>query len=431
MALRRNLSRDKKNGLVESSVKNRLGLTLTPYEKPALQILDFKGKKAASLDIANLHDSLQASDKSSIANSKFNPEKSNDRFYLRYENPALAGKGFIVANIESSNPTNPDSSYQDSTLVYLYEDPQQPGTFYSKPIVLVSNRSFDNYPLNGHKDNDPKDQTVLAELGSQITVTYQDDVVGKQETASVSVPIKKVMEVQPFLVRDKKGRLLSTEKDAEKKTALMQESLAPAGIKVEVLPAKIIDLPRGIKLEDGLSARELRRLARYTAKFYPPEKGLRFVMTGDTPLLEGKVHGISYTKEFRRISLKTENAVFASDRSAARTPGHESVHCLIDSVLVEDEKAFRSIGHYRSTGRNSVGFHHNSDFNLMSRMASTRVRELWGSEHLTDAQIEIILQSSILKDPSLQPKSFQRNQSTRQILDPNDNRLVLSPLNII
>lgn len=424
MPLRSNLTKAREP--LTKTIPNRLDLTLIPYEKPALQILNWQGKRASSLAIANLHDSLQTPEKGSLAFSKFYPEQSNDRFYLQYENPELAGKGFIIANIESSNPLDPDDAYRDSTLIYLYEDSKKPGMFHSKPIVLVSNRSFDSYQLNGHKDNQPEDQTILAELGSQITVSYQDTVSGKKEMASVPVPIKKVMEVQPFLVRDREGKLLATEADAKQKITLMQESLAPAGVKVEVLPEKIIDLPRGIKLEDGLSPRELKKIARDTAKFYPPDQGLRLIMTGETPLLQGKAYGTSYTKLFKKLTLKIENAMFVANHSAARTPAHEVGHCLFGTVLFERKKAHQALGH-----NHTAGYHHANPLNLMSHSPTAVERRLWGSEHWTDAQIEVLLQSPLLKDPASRPKVFQKNQSIYQALTPNDNRLVLNPLGVI
>jgi hypothetical protein len=149
-------------------------------------------------------------------------------------------------------------------------------------------------------------------------------------------------------------------------------------------------------------------------------------MTGDTPLLQGKAYGTSYSKFFEKFTLKTENAMFVANHSAARTPAHEVGHCLFGTVLLERKKAYLALGHSHVDG-----YHHTNPLNLMSHSPTAVERQLWGSEHWTDEQIEILLQSPLLKDPTLQPKTFQKNQSIYQASTPPDNRLVLNPLNII
>jgi hypothetical protein len=316
--------------------------------------------------------------------AKFNPSNSSDKFYVSLQNVALKGNGTIQVTLKTHNPKNPDSPYQDSVKIDLYEDPNQPGSFLSKPLLLVSKKVFDEDSFQG-VDNTSTDQTFLSELGGSVTVTFDDGASQQQSTAEVSYT--KILPVHPIIFEDENGNRMATQADVDRQMALAQETLAQAHVKIESSTPIVLKVPPGITLSDGISLFENTVLAQYTYDKVP-QTGIRVLFAGNQlPAENNKIKnfGASLT-QISSQNPKTQNTVTLSTVGPDETAGHEFVHCLIDSVKDVD---------YKKLGLDRTG-HHTDFLNLL--YTSPSGQGLFSSQHLTETQIQAIQSSPRLKD---------------------------------
>jgi hypothetical protein len=333
------------------------------------------------------------------------PGDSKDKFHISYDNPALAGKGKIEVNLEINNPNNPKSHYKESVKVTLYEHPEFPGLFHSAPLLLVASPKFDQHNA-GSKDNSSQDQTFLAEPGSEISVSYEDKILGEISRSSASVPVNKTLEVPIYILKDEDGNPMATQEQVNRQIELLQESLAPAGIKVIAQKPVYIDLPQGVSLKNGVQTAspnseiaEDLLITKAIANAYPHNPGVRLIFAGNN--IEGiykgevkKANGHSITERMLPPDLKyAANSVFLkSEAEPPETAGHEVLHCLLfSSPNLKESGYYDRAGHYLPNPSNIM---YQGD-------KSAEAETLFGRRHMSDAQIETALQSTRLKNPPI------------------------------
>lgn len=320
--------------------------------------------------------------------------KSKDKFVVQYQDPALAGKGKIQVSLEIKNPKNSNSPYQETVSITLIEDKNNPGTFRSQDLVLVSAKFMDERRVNGQKDNSLKDQTFLAELGSEISVSYQDKASGEVYSDSASVPVKKVLEVPVFIFKDKNGIPLATQAQVDKHATDAQEIWAPAGIKIKVGEPILLDLPPGVDISDGLDLKESEICIKYINEKYPDNSGVRWIFSGDEFPRSKNMGAYAITqKDPYSVMHGLQNNIFLkSEWMLTETTGHEIAHCLLDSVKK---------GPWKSKVYDADGHTYNPS-NLMGHYAThdTNHITIFGRRNLSEEQIDMALKSPRLKDPS-------------------------------
>lgn len=259
-----------KNAAEQTS--NRLMEHLAPYAKPIqLQFLDAKKQPLKNFRLADGND-------------------STGYFYIQYENKDLTGQGTIP--VEASI----GSGGMDQVVTFeLQENPPGSGCYISGPIVLAP-----SYEMA--QQLDPNQVTpIVAKLGDNIKVTYQ----GKQtvvdnyspgrptlsipltETISAEIPVKKVFEYQTIIITDAKIPFQAQKYDEYQYK--MEMDLALKGIQAKEVDVKVMALPQGINVEDGLSPREMRRLVRHINQEYPDASKAKMILLGDHVLIKSRI----------------------------------------------------------------------------------------------------------------------------------------------
>lgn len=367
-------------------------------------------------------DYRQTKDGSFYKPGDFEPARSRNRFHVQYRDPKLTADT-IQVTLKTQNPYNPE--IKDSTKVTLRKIEGQPGLYRSDALILTSLPEVDRFPTQGHKDNKPGDTTVLASVGSVISVSYQN-----KETKAL-VPVKKIMKTRPYIFNDRKGNPIATAKEVKNRSSQIQSYVAPAGILVrtletENLPAPLFDPKKEdeniwgkieptsqtapayyIDVTHRLSDSEKVFLARYTGRLHPEENSsvIRMIIAGDTHLSRDKEGLLG--RAFPFGLGEGNNSFFAARLTQGNVFGHETVHLHIGKPPNHD-----GFGHYQGQEMNA---------NLMSRGVDAHLAyaKEEGKEGLPSSlatinpeQIEAMLQSPLLKDPT--PETNQLPSQTQQ-----------------
>lgn len=363
---------------------DKLDNALAPYEKSALQIVDANFNPIHKLEIANLYDGKKL----------LTPSQSKDRFYIQYQNKALAGKGNIKVNLKGYHLTDPTAL--SASGAFLYEKPSGSGNFISDALVLVSDRRI----------CDIIDEAFPSDLNKKITVTYQNEVSNKTETVSAFTPAKKLLEVEAVVYQNNDDTSPVDSYSIAWDQELRQRILAPTGIQIINRPTQTLKtLPAGVDFKDGLNKDEQILLAKHIAQTLPPFEGIRTVyLPGEHKILvsskdsEKNIGGIALIQRSKQKIESHHNTVLVNSKLSenGRVSSHEIVHCLIASVLGSNNKrGYRSIGH-----DSKDPMHHPDHLNLMYPSSTPFVGELINPENLSEEQIEVILQSPLLKNPT-------------------------------
>lgn len=359
------------------------------------------------------------------------PALDDNRFYVRYYDAALAGKGEIKVKVQINNPCDPKSAYEESNQVILKESPHNPGEYISEPFLLVASKVDDKFKVNERKDNSKKDQTFLAEPGSQITVTF-----GKKNSEAIStqaqIPIKAVCDVQPIIYRDKPlvngGKPLATQADVDRNMQNANEIHAPAGLKMKpTREALVLDPPAGVTFSDGLNLDELKLLAEDAHRAnqqanqnspvtHPAE--LKMILVGDqnfvdtpqTPKISDK-DGISFVKGDPGFTPEMENTLFIKTHAQYVTPGHEIEHHILEDMetrlenVVQPFVPFNIDNQFNFPGYDDIG-HVISDTHLMKEGMRFEGNVIDNAKHLTNDDKKNIT-SFIGVSPFLRPPTVE------------------------
>ncbi|MBX7157827.1 MAG: hypothetical protein K1X66_05530 [Verrucomicrobiae bacterium] len=304
-------------------------------------------------------------------NLDINTFNAHSGFYIQYKNPDLVGKGEIQVDLQTYNPTNSNSKNSETNKVTLYE--VKPGVFVSNYKVLFSTPNHDQRLTKNHLDNSPNDQSYLGELGSQISVSYQNEKTGKITTANASVPIKNQSRIQPVVFRKENGEPTATQAEIDRQMEITQAIYASQGIKLIIAPTVILDkqppvsTPPGKKFANreqvDLTAvwvnEEINKQSSYTN-----DQEIRVVFWGSENYLYGKnASGTALTPtESHNFNIwEARNAILLADLSSHQRPilAHEIGHLYLDNQSVKRHRFFDPI-HARDT--NNLMNHKVPDF---------------------------------------------------------------------
>ncbi|MBX7156899.1 MAG: hypothetical protein K1X66_00735 [Verrucomicrobiae bacterium] len=257
---------------IEKSPSDKITSCLAPYErKTGLQFL--------------------GADKKPVTTPQLTEGKNQEGyFYIQYQNKDLAGQGKIQVDMRIG-----PQGFPKILAIDLFENPPGSGCYVSLPLALVP-----SYDLVDQMDGD-KVIPIVAKLGDRIQVTYDGKqrivdcytsgrpthIVPLSETLSVKIPVEKVFNYQTVV-------FVGSEKpfDEDKREIYqdkIETDLALKGIQAKETDLKIIPLPPGINLEDGLNPREMRRLVRHVNKTYPDAPKAKMLFVGDDVLMKSRM----------------------------------------------------------------------------------------------------------------------------------------------
>ncbi|MEZ5405139.1 MAG: hypothetical protein R3F23_02870 [Verrucomicrobiia bacterium] len=309
---------------------------------------------------------------------KFEPSKSNDKFYVEYKNPDLSGQSSIEVDVKTN---------KDSVKVNLYADPKRSGVFISDELILVPNSAVDNNPRMG--------QTIVAEAGDSVRVSYQKDQ--QTYTTSANVPIKKVLPVQFIILKDDQGRPMATEADVRRHLESAQEALNLTHTQIQNLAIVYYQPPAdsGIIVEDGLNDIERLMIADRT-KEYAPQPGVRVFLTGDdigTNAAGQQVEDQAYSeRKFGNLpDYDVANTIFIRNNTDRLTLGHALGHIVFGALNEKD---------YNRLKLDEGG--HSSELLDLMVLGTAKGREdnmFHPGQYLNDAEVKAFQSSPVLTDP--------------------------------
>ncbi|MEZ5405218.1 MAG: hypothetical protein R3F23_03275 [Verrucomicrobiia bacterium] len=314
------------------------------------------------------------------------PEKSPDKFIIQYSDPSLKKKGQIEVNVEIYNPNSHDKL--ESLKLTLHEKLGSNGVYEGESIILVANKIADELTLNGMKDNETNDQTLLAEVGSEIKVSYQKSENEKIE-ATAGVPLKGIGTVQPVILKDENEKPVAAVEDSNRHIQEMNEIVAPEGLHFNAKDPIYVDTKKlEVNLKDGLSPEELKIIYDSLTK---DQKESAFVIAGNNLDVRDKnnkpVDGFTLTNGI--TSVATHCPVVKTNASYG-TLAHEFLLHQKLNVKWAPEKYLE--GHYKNS---------NSDarLNLFSDGGAGEEFKLDGLNYLNRNQLNLISQLSIFRNP--------------------------------
>lgn len=320
---------------------------------------------------------------------KFEPENSTDKFYITYENGALANQESVQVELKSYDA---EGNILDASKITLYSDPENRGVFRSSgALVLVSNRVFDQHSINEKPDNSSHDQTFYAQLDGRVTITHEDKSLPKPVVSSLPIPAQKILKVYPIVFKDEKGQRLASKNEIQERFTRMQESLAPAKIKIVVEKPIILNQPTDKTFKNASPDEKAKILARLAAQAQPMDHpGMQVIFAGD------EVGTASTADQFPVKDEVFKNGIFIQTHGSSQEPGHKALHFLLQSLPPQvhpsvSRSSSEIHGHYR---------HYDSrPLNLMSALESNDASQntkLFGSEHLSLSQRDEVLKSTAL-----------------------------------
>lgn len=363
-----------------------------------LQILGSDLNPQSDLKIAHLYDSIELPTAESPG--KFDPSKSDDKFYIQYKDPSLKETKTIEINLKTQNI---DSSYDESTKITLYE--VEPGIFRSKELVLVSNKALDQYGI----DNILEDQTFLAALNGKVSASYTA-TSGITYQASASVSAKQVIETQITVLLDEKGIALASREQIAEQIATAQEYYASEGMLLVVKePINYVPFPPGLSAKEGLNEERARTLNDYLrGNHYTTYQNINFVFAGDqfvedfakkeAVMFAWPQPGLAKNNYPTTYNIFTKTNPFVSSALA-----HELGHALLLSAAKGDDRKLRATGHDQSN-------HHSDKRNLMLGRHKKGEKNIFGPEHFTKAQGKLMSFSPYAKTLKT-PKPYEGIQS--------------------
>ncbi|MEZ5405506.1 MAG: hypothetical protein R3F23_04815 [Verrucomicrobiia bacterium] len=379
----------------ESEVWNLLNRSILPYERTQrdsvwdqivpqrnvgstlpltgeLKFLGADGKPTTELKVAKMEDSLNKDDK---GNYILDPEKDKDRFYVQLTDSSLKGKGTVTVKLSTDNENN--AYDDDATEIELTESPKGSGIFKSQAQILTGDEVDDNLKVNGIEDDQKNDQTHKVALGSQVKVGYN----GGELTAEAKVPIKKTVEIDLIILRDKPenegGKPVIDKKEVEKDFAIAQERYAQLGIELKMKGGepRIVDPPEGLSVKGDEN--DLARIMTDLGTSDPNDLEVFYVNNlnpGGLNTANGVSGGVSINKRFIEKGIAEDPNLSGSVRYINNsfinvnfkkefTLAHELGHLLTDNnhfgedyaTDVSQDKITRNLMKDETSETNSIG----------------------------------------------------------------------------
>ncbi|MBX7157146.1 MAG: hypothetical protein K1X66_01990 [Verrucomicrobiae bacterium] len=324
---------------------------------------------------------------------KFEPSKSNDKFYIEYQDSDLAGQTSIEVDVRTN---------KDSVKVKLHADPKRPGVFISDELVLAPNSTVDMNPKT--------DQTIVAEAGDSVRVSYQKDQ--QTYTASANVPVKKVLPLQFIILKDDRGRPMASEVDVRRHLEWAQEALNLTHTQIQNLEIVYYQPPAdsGIIVEDGLNDIERLMIADRT-KEYAPQPGVRVFLTGDdigTNAAGQPVEDQAYSeRKFGNLpNYDVANTIFIRKDTDRLTLGHALGHIVFGALNEKDynKLKFDEGGHSPEL----------LDLMVLGTAKGRKDNMFHPGQYLNDAEVKAFQSSPVLIDP---PAKTQAPQAAPEYRD--------------
>jgi hypothetical protein len=180
----------------------------------AVEIVDRDKNPLPEIKFARMKDSLGD-------DGTLDPEKDNDRFYVRIPN----GKSLGNVSLEVGTAENPDNAYNDKpTKITLIPDGDD---LISKPLLLVSDAVDDNHDS---ADDAPEDQTHRSQLGGKFQVSSVT-IDGEKHNIGSKFQIQKPKKVTFTVVVFQGPGQTTTKEDVELEIeTVVRERFAQVGI---------------------------------------------------------------------------------------------------------------------------------------------------------------------------------------------------------
>jgi hypothetical protein len=244
-----------------------------PFNRPVVDILSSAEYPTNTLRIAQWQNAF--------ADNVFDPKNSDKtatvkpnlvdldprRYYIKVIDPGAANKGTITVTVQTTQTAlpdylnNPADYVNPPTQITLTETGPGTGIFVSKALLLVSNKTDNEYKIDGVANNAPNDRSEIVALGGSVLVTYKYGN-GLERTAIASVPVAGKVNLYLNVLNDKVGGTpIFPKATVLADVAAAQEVWAQAGIEVTYQlhspppPPKMaysFDPPAGVDLTDGV-----------------------------------------------------------------------------------------------------------------------------------------------------------------------------------
>ncbi|MBX7158183.1 MAG: hypothetical protein K1X66_07340 [Verrucomicrobiae bacterium] len=374
----------KKNGDLYHPANDK-NIAYTKSGQPVIPLIN-----EYAVEVVNYWRSPDQSNHNVTVHSSIKPEKSNRAFYVRISDPALKGQDEIRVTLNISDPDDPQHPIKSVEILLKEEkNPSNPGVFRSAALILVPSETIDKKPLPW-KNNSAQDQTFYAKLGSEISVSYDNIRGEKVEVSLGSVPIKQVLETQ--LVVFGKENFQTAIDNYERQIAALQDVLAPAGIQIKINPPILHE-----EEPANLPAAMLQ-----AASDYPSNQGIRFVATSpEKQSFTGALEGVQDAPWFKEMgkSILIDSKNPAPDQAILYSNAQKVTKILIASAPGNPEQNLR-----RANERNDNFITENRlRNNILSSKNDPNSDDIYATAY-TEAQLEIMSQSTILQNPP--PQTF-------------------------
>lgn len=321
---------------------------------------------------------IKSTSKIIYSSGKFDPSKSNDKFYVEYEDLTLVDQSSIDVIINTG---------KDSSKVTLYPAEGRTGVFRSKELLLVPNRTVDKNPKT--------DQTIVANVGDLVEVVYQGN---DQQThvAWADVPVKKVLPIQFVILKNDKGEAMATPEDVKRHLEFAQASLNYTQTKIENLDIVYYQPPAdsGVLIDDGLNNIEKMIIADLTREYIPKTK-VQVILSNNIGVTEvgNPIEGDAFSeRKFGNLeTYNVVNTVFIRTGADRLTLGHELGHIVFGALNEKD---------YNKLKMDNEG-HSDKLLDLMFLGAASEREDnmFHPAQYLTDAEIKAFQSSPLLIDP--------------------------------
>jgi hypothetical protein len=393
----------------------------TVASAPVLEILDAEKKPTKHLQVAKMQGALNSAIVANKTGVTLDIDKDVDRFYIQLRD-ASAKENEIMVDLITKNP---DSDYNEKAKVLLTKKQGEKDVFESKSLMLVSNKTDDEFAIGKVVDNDlnGRDRTFKVALGGKVQVEHPT----KNIFAMAKVPVEKNLNINLVILKRDDGQQANRE-DIYRQFKEANETFAQAGIKInlnvkdkEDIPIK--ELPEGVDLSDGLDDDERDIIFRKLGT--PNKDDVHIFYTGSSPSnREGRI--IGGFALMRGPDDLMNNIVLGEECLNMSTLAHEIGH-LIRGWREHDKNEY----HYpfdKETKPFSPEELAEVKLNLMFRSCTAippdlnPIKSIFDSKRLTSEDEKEWHKSPLLKDPESKKQSLQEKEDEQK---EKINRLVM------
>ncbi|WP_211325527.1 hypothetical protein [Roseimicrobium gellanilyticum] len=298
----------------------------------------YRTKKTDKLKIAQWYDVVNG--------GVFHPNKieaDTDAFFIRLTNPPQLPSGTTYrAKVWTENASG--AVVDSGADVELQPVANQPGTYQSKGLCLVSNSYDDAQATVSGPDNGLNDQSYNAELGGSVKIRF---LFGTNPTATtvdmvLPVPVKKTLTVQGYIL--KSGTISPSDviapAAANTYLELAKERLAQVGVELDGTISTVTANPSGVsfggffpaKFEEPHGASSLtippESVALFTA--LNPQVDVTFYFVSD--FANSSNQGMTVVPKTTSLTAFHNRILIDVPAMADDTLAHEFLHVLMNAV---------------------------------------------------------------------------------------------------